>query len=256
VIDLARRLRPDLVLMDIVMPGLDGPSTLKRMRAIPAIQDIPLIFLTARVMPAELKQVLKMGALGVIAKPFDPLKLGDQVFALWRKADIARAASLSAAPAPHADSTQIFEQMDAVARRFLERASKDIAILRKSIERAGQGVPSALAQVERIGHSLSGTGAMLGYLRVSALGESLERLARESLADAEGQGPAGHSSNLGQQLRDCTERLALAVETAADTPPTGAGMLQLSRVGGSSGIKQSSSADRRVAPRDRKPFLD
>src|SRR5580704_16999912 len=74
-IDLAYELRPDLVLMDVMMPGLDGPSTFNRMRESAVLAHIPVIFMTAKALPAEISQFLQLGAIGVIVKPFDPLRL-------------------------------------------------------------------------------------------------------------------------------------------------------------------------------------
>jgi two-component system OmpR family response regulator len=82
---LARTLRPDLVLLDVMMPGLDGPGTLARMRADPSLARFPVVFMTAKAMPQEVTRFRGLGAAGVIAKPFDPMKLADQVFALWTK---------------------------------------------------------------------------------------------------------------------------------------------------------------------------
>jgi two-component system, OmpR family, response regulator len=82
-LELSRELRPDLLLLDVMMPGLDGPGTLKRMREDPAIAHIPVIFMTAKAMPREVALFRKMGAMGVIAKPFDPMELSKQVVALW-----------------------------------------------------------------------------------------------------------------------------------------------------------------------------
>src|SRR6204780_3750865 len=82
-IDLAYELRPDLVLMDVMMPGLDCPSTLKLMRQSVLLADIPVIFMTAKVLPAEISQFLQFGAIGVIVKPFDPLKLYGDLSVLW-----------------------------------------------------------------------------------------------------------------------------------------------------------------------------
>jgi two-component system, OmpR family, response regulator len=83
-LELARELRPDLLLLDVMMPGLDGPGTLKRMRADPAIKHIPVIFMTAKAMAREIALFRKMGAVGVIAKPFDPMQLSSQVLSLWK----------------------------------------------------------------------------------------------------------------------------------------------------------------------------
>jgi two-component system OmpR family response regulator len=80
---LARELHPDLILLDVMMPGLDGPATLARLRADVSLASIPVVFVTAKAMPQEVSRFRELGAAGVIAKPFDPMRLVDQVFALW-----------------------------------------------------------------------------------------------------------------------------------------------------------------------------
>lgn len=76
---------PDLILLDVMMPGMDGPTTLKNLRANPATAAIPAIFLTAKVQPAEVAQFQALGALNVIAKPFDPMTLATQVRQIWER---------------------------------------------------------------------------------------------------------------------------------------------------------------------------
>src|SRR5919198_1269048 len=66
---------PDLILLDVMMPGMDGPSTLQALRAIPQTARTPIIFMTAKVQPQEIAQYKALGVLDVVAKPFDPLKL-------------------------------------------------------------------------------------------------------------------------------------------------------------------------------------
>lgn len=78
---------PDLILLDVMMPGMDGPSTLQKLRANPATAGIPVIFLTAKVQPAEVLQYQEMGALDAIAKPFDPMTLAAHVRTIWGKRD-------------------------------------------------------------------------------------------------------------------------------------------------------------------------
>lgn len=74
---------PDLILLDVMMPGMDGPTTLEKLRADPVTAGIPVIFLTAKVQPAEVLHYQSLGALNVIAKPFDPMTLATQVRQLW-----------------------------------------------------------------------------------------------------------------------------------------------------------------------------
>ena len=73
----------DLILLDVMMPGLDGPSTLKALRGIPATAATPVIFMTAKVQPAEVAQYKSLGALDVIAKPFDPMKISEEIQRIW-----------------------------------------------------------------------------------------------------------------------------------------------------------------------------
>lgn len=78
-------LKPNLVLLDVMMPGVDGPTTLARMRADPAMSHIPVVFMTAKAMPQEVARFKQLGAAAVIAKPFDPMHLGEQVIGLWNQ---------------------------------------------------------------------------------------------------------------------------------------------------------------------------
>ncbi|MHB1552802.1 MAG: response regulator [Acidimicrobiales bacterium] len=71
--------RPDAILLDVMMPGLDGPGTLARLQADPATASIPVVFLTAKVRQSEQQRWIDLGAAGVLVKPFDPMSLADQV---------------------------------------------------------------------------------------------------------------------------------------------------------------------------------
>ncbi|MGE4221624.1 MAG: response regulator [Alphaproteobacteria bacterium] len=74
---------PDLILLDVMMPGMDGPTTYHALRERPDTVATPVIFMTAKVQPAELASYKALGAIGVIQKPFDPMTLADEVAALW-----------------------------------------------------------------------------------------------------------------------------------------------------------------------------
>lgn len=79
---MAHSLQPDLILLDVMMPELDGPSTYRRLKEDDATRSIPVIFLTAKVQKAERGTLWDLGALGIIAKPFDPVRLGEEIAAL------------------------------------------------------------------------------------------------------------------------------------------------------------------------------
>ncbi|XZG70331.1 response regulator [Chitinibacteraceae bacterium HSL-7] len=77
---------PQLLLLDVMMPGMDGPSTLREIRRIPGFAETPAVFMTAKVQPGELASYLALGARDVIAKPFDPMGLPDRLKAIWQEA--------------------------------------------------------------------------------------------------------------------------------------------------------------------------
>ncbi len=76
---MAEREKPDLILLDVMMPGMDGPATLQQLRASEATATIPVIFMTAKVQKHEIDKYLAAGAIGVIPKPFDPMALPAQI---------------------------------------------------------------------------------------------------------------------------------------------------------------------------------
>ena len=78
-LDKAATISADLVLFDVMMPGMDGPTTLQKLRELPNFENTPVIFMTAKVQPSEIEQYKALGALGVISKPFDPMTLADQI---------------------------------------------------------------------------------------------------------------------------------------------------------------------------------
>ena len=75
---------PDMVLLDVMMPGLDGPATLAQMRSDPKLRNIPVVFMTAKALPQEVDRFMSLGAVGVISKPFDPMQLATRVQEIWR----------------------------------------------------------------------------------------------------------------------------------------------------------------------------
>lgn len=75
--------RPQLLLLDVMMPELSGPETLLALRELPEMQGIPVVFLTAKSMPEELEHLLGLGATGLIVKPFDPMRLPADILPYW-----------------------------------------------------------------------------------------------------------------------------------------------------------------------------
>ena len=71
--------QPDAILLDVMMPGMDGPATARALRAEPETAEIPIILLTAKVQAADRRRFDDLGVAGILAKPFDPIALADQV---------------------------------------------------------------------------------------------------------------------------------------------------------------------------------
>ena len=76
---------PDVILLDVMMPGLDGPSTLAALRSNAKTAGIPVVFLTAKAMPAEIERLRSLGVKGVLIKPFDPMTLPAQLRAVLER---------------------------------------------------------------------------------------------------------------------------------------------------------------------------
>jgi len=79
---------PQMILLDVMMPVMDGPGTLKALRERPGLSAVPVAFMTAKVQPQEVARYTELGALGVIAKPFDPMTLASDVRRLWEVARV------------------------------------------------------------------------------------------------------------------------------------------------------------------------
>lgn len=74
---------PELIVMDVMMPEMDGPTTFRALQDIPDANQIPVIFMTAKTQKDEIESLMALGAIGVIAKPFDPVQLSKEVERIW-----------------------------------------------------------------------------------------------------------------------------------------------------------------------------
>jgi CheY-like chemotaxis protein len=84
IVALESALKPQLILLDVMMPGLDGREVLQALRKMPAHADIPVVFFTAKAQHEELRALSALGVAGILCKPFDPMTLSDQVRDIWR----------------------------------------------------------------------------------------------------------------------------------------------------------------------------
>jgi len=79
---------PDLILLDVMMPVMDGPATLLKLREIPSLKKVPAIFMTAKVQKEEVNRFISIGAVDVIPKPFDPMTLSEKITTIWERSSV------------------------------------------------------------------------------------------------------------------------------------------------------------------------
>jgi CheY-like chemotaxis protein len=149
---------PDIILLDVMMPAMDGPSTLKRLRENVETADIPVVFMTARAQSRELERFRSLGAVGVIPKPFDPMTLAASVVA-------------------HLDSPQ--SRLDAMRREFRLRVERDLVRLADLWSALDDSPVAAktICGIRNVAHGLAGAGGIFGFKDISNAAAQLEESA-------------------------------------------------------------------------------
>jgi two-component system, OmpR family, response regulator len=84
-IEAIKAFKPELVMLDWMMPGMDGPTLFRKMKESPEVRGLPVVFITAKASQAELDELRALGAAGTISKPFSPRDLPAQLRAIWSK---------------------------------------------------------------------------------------------------------------------------------------------------------------------------
>ncbi|NJM33438.1 MAG: response regulator [Rhodomicrobium sp.] len=84
-LDNAPIFHPDLVMLDVMMPGMNGIQTFRSLKQLPHLADTPIVFVTAKAQKHEIQQYLSLGAIDVIPKPFDPVTLPADIMTIWRR---------------------------------------------------------------------------------------------------------------------------------------------------------------------------
>jgi CheY-like chemotaxis protein len=82
-IEAIKSFKPELVMLDWMMPGMDGPTLYRKMKEVPEVRDVPVVFITAKASQRELDELRALGAAGTISKPFSPKDLPGQLRAIW-----------------------------------------------------------------------------------------------------------------------------------------------------------------------------
>lgn len=155
---LAAKFLPDVILLDVMMPDLDGPITLARIRAIEALAKVPVIFLTAHALSAEIQYLQSLDAAAVLAKPFEPMALLPKVRTICNSTErgphvVARAA----------------RQLTPNLRQRLIRDAAELSKLAQSWSVAAPGEMEAIiAAAAHCTHKLHGAAAILGAPDIGA----------------------------------------------------------------------------------------
>ncbi len=167
-LNIADKVQPDLLLLDVMMPGIDGPTTLARLREKAAYQDTPVIFMTAKVQPREVDQYVEMGALGVIAKPFDPLTLADEINRL-----LDRDSDGDGAKQP---SNELLALRNQYSETLPEKTNE---ILESWLALTPDTFLSGHQELYRQVHSLAGSAKTFGFNEVGVTAKALEKFLYE-----------------------------------------------------------------------------
>lgn len=172
---------PDIIVLDVMMPVMDGPTTLARLRDNAQTANIPVVFMTARAQISEIDFFRSLGAAGVISKPFDPM-------------------TLAATIRSHIQPTN--DRLDALRNVFLKRVANDTAALtelRSSLMNNG-AAPLTLARIGDIAHGLAGAGGIFGFF---AIGDAAAAL--EAAVKLNGAGSPGDITRALDNLLVCLE---------------------------------------------------
>jgi two-component system OmpR family response regulator len=156
--------QPDFILLDVMMPIMDGPATLVHLREDSTTANIPVIFMTARAQAREVDRFRSLGAIGVIAKPFDPMTL---------------AAALRNYVQP------VRDPMEELRAAFLQRIKRDAAALSQEhlALKEENRLPATLNRIKRIAHGLAGAGGIYGFVDLSDAAAVLEDTVTAELDD-------------------------------------------------------------------------
>lgn len=185
-IEVAAGWTPDIILLDVMMPMMDGPATLARLRDDPQTANIPVIFMTARAQTREIDHFRSLGAVGVISKPFDPMTLAPMVRSYVR---------------PKEDPIAIMRVL------FVQRVEKDAAALARlrSALKNGTAEPDMLTGIRDIAHGLAGAGGIFGFPEVSDAAAALYKAVAAEL----------RRPGSGKGIESALDRLLSRAETSA-----------------------------------------
>ncbi|MEN8181691.1 MAG: response regulator [Myxococcota bacterium] len=161
-LDRARQEQPDVILLDVMMPNGDGPTALAKLREDPSTAALPVIFLTARVQKHEIESYRKLGADGVILKPFDATTLPDEIRHIVEARD-----------APQTDFADDLLRLRETYRKRLPGQLDELGA-RLRVAREGTPARERLETARDLAHRLKGTAGTYGFDEVGARLERIE----------------------------------------------------------------------------------
>jgi len=164
---------PDLILLDFMMPGLDGQGAFEAFCQMPATLTTPVIFMTARVQPREIVEYRQLGSLGVIPKPFDPGTLVETIQEMW---DRHQAALLN---------ESLREELEALRQRYSTAFPESLCTIQIAAAslRENTGDAKVAASLYEMAHRLAGSAAIYGFPSVTEAAQRIGRFASEHPAD-------------------------------------------------------------------------
>ncbi|WP_020583644.1 response regulator [Endozoicomonas elysicola] len=159
----ADELEPQLVILDVMMPGMDGPAVMKKLKALPDYSDLPFFFLTSKVHSDDIVEFERLGISGVIAKPFEPTELASMIEALWTRYHQSR-------------SDLYIDQFTDLQEDYLENLHSSIELLKQHLNGLSQenGYSSdQLNELRVLVHDLCGSGKSYGFSDISSSAQVL-----------------------------------------------------------------------------------
>ncbi len=169
---------PDILLLDVMMPGMDGPATLEALRKLPETAATPAVFMTGDAGAEEVLHYRQLGAIGTIAKPFDPLTLADRLEDILQSQPVAGQSLGSGLPA------EVVAEFVELQRGYLQGLPEKMVRLQQALASDGlDRLPESLREADLIAHSLAGSAGTFGF---PAIGEGAKKLHRTLLPCQEG----------------------------------------------------------------------
>jgi two-component system OmpR family response regulator len=172
-LDAAAAFAPDLILLDVMMPGMDGIEALKALRQVPQTAETPVVFLTARVQPSDVARYQELGSLGLIRKPFEPMALVDTIGQIWTRHT-----------AKPAQTRRRLKELQRAYRADLPEKLRLIADDACAL-RAGAWEPARLRSLYDQIHRLAGSAAIHGFEEISRAAAELELWTLAALASGD-----------------------------------------------------------------------